>query len=127
MSGPDWDLDRGWGEDGEEIVKRLSRYRIEVKRKRRLDEMLYVELAHDPGRRGEYVPSGFAITKAEYGAFVVGKTGCVIFLPAGLIRWAVDRGMGIETGEDEGDCPTRGRLMRLGTLLQYAPYWGGQP
>jgi hypothetical protein len=123
VSGPDWDIDRGWGEDGEEIVRGLSRYTVEVKRKRRPDELLYIELQQDPGRRGEYRPSGFAVTKADYAAFVVGDTGCVIFLPASLIGWALARDIGIDASETDGGNPTTGRLMRLGTLLQYASRW----
>lgn len=122
---PRWDLDRGWGENGEAIVRALSAKRIEVKRKRRyLDDWLYVELEQDFGGFGEnWKPSGLAINESDYYAFVVGTTGVIFFLPSGLLRWAVKKGLGREKEETDGDNPTRGRLFRLGMLLQYAQDW----
>ena len=125
MSGPDWDIDRGWGEEGQDVVKALSRYNIEVKRKRRLDDKIYVELEQDPGATGtRWKPSGLRTTQAEYWAFVVGETGVVMFFPAGLLRWAIyERQGGVDIAEIDGDNPTRGRLLRVPWLVQVSGEW----
>ena len=91
---PRFDLDRDYGEDGEDTVRRvlgLSGSRIEVKRKRREDDQFFLELRHAPGRRGDWQASGLNVTAAEYWAFLVGDTGVIVLAPTALLRLLVGR------------------------------------
>jgi hypothetical protein len=86
---PHFDIDREYGEEGEEIVRRflrLSKDQIEVKRKRCIDDLFYVEHEHDPGARGRYRPSGIAITRADYFVYVIADTGILVCFPTEFLR-----------------------------------------
>jgi hypothetical protein len=86
---PDFDIDLVYGEEGEMLVRHvleLDESRIEVKRKSYIDDEFYVEIRHDPGRRGAWRASGLAKTKADYYVYVVADTGVLIFVPTALLR-----------------------------------------
>ena len=91
---PDFDLDRDYGEDGEDTVRDvlgLATNRIEVKHKSYADDKFYVELEHDPGGRGQYKPSGLTTTKAEYFTYVIADTGVIVFIPVPYLRQRLER------------------------------------
>lgn len=117
---PQFDIDRPYGEAGEDTARHilgLSRARIEVKRKRRYDSRFYVEVAQDPGRRGQYKPSGVNTSTAEYWAFVIAGTGIVVFLPrAHLLEHAIR--IGYPAAERDGNNPTRGFTFDFERLLR---------
>lgn len=126
MTEPRWDLDYAYGRQGEPIFDGFLRamadgqLAVEVKRRRRLDPKLYVELEHDPGRRGRFVPSGLSTTQADYWVFVARDTGVHLCIPVGLLRRSVDVRLGRTAAETDGDNPTRGRLITLTSLLGFA-------
>lgn len=128
--GPDFDFDLAYGKTGERVAETAARWfalgdpRIEVKRKRRYDDDLYVELEADKGATGQrWEPSGLATTRAHLWAFVVADTGIVLFFPTSLLRWAIENGAGREADSKGGSCPTRGRLLRVSWLIQVTFRW----
>jgi hypothetical protein len=117
---PRWDVDRAYGEQGERALRNvlaLTEDRFEVKRKRRHDDGLYIELEQDRGPTGQWKASGLRTSQADYFVYLVDNTGIMLFLPTGLLRRAVTRGLGRPAREYNGDCPTRGRLIRFGRLV----------
>lgn len=128
---PHWDLDVPYGEDGERVANEVigwlfeSDPRVEVKRKRRLDDWIYVELAQDPGGTGtRWRESGLNVTKADLWAFIIADTGIVLFFPTDLLRWAVRRtDAGKSCAETDGNNPTEGRLFRISWLIQATQNW----
>src|SRR5262245_49315002 len=118
MNRPDWDLDREYGEEGEQTLRgilRLANDRVEVKRKRRVDDGFYVETEQRPSGAITYKPSGIATTQAEYFAYVIADTGIVVLVPTPVLKAACVQGSFAE--EKDGDNPTRGWLVRFGQLL----------
>lgn len=86
---PEFDIDVVYGEGGETTVRHaleLDKSRIEVKRKSYIDDEFYVEVRHDPGRRGLWRPSGIATTEAEYYVYVIADSGVLLFIPTALLR-----------------------------------------
>ena len=127
---PRFDRDYAYGRQGELLVGdmlaalRDGQGRVEIKRKRRLDPQIYVELEQDPGGTGlRWKPSGLNVTDAEWWAYDVGGTGLAIFLPTGLLRWAVGTDGGTPKRETDGDNPTHGRLFHTSWLMQALPQW----
>lgn len=127
---PRFDHDYEYGQQGELLIGdaiaalRGGQARVEVKRKRRLDDWLYVELMQDPGGTGtRWKDSGLNVTAAEWWAYVVGDTGFLLFIPTDLLRWAVSVEGGKPCEEKDGDNPTMGRLFRVSWLLQALPQW----
>jgi hypothetical protein len=122
MSGyePRFDIDRGWGEDGEQLVRELSRRTLEVKRPSYRDDWLYVELEQNPFGRGDWKPSGLNVTESDYWAIDREDTGIITFIPTSTLRRAIDQGDGIEKACLVGDNPTRGRLLRISSLIPRA-------
>lgn len=120
---PRFDRDYPYGRQGELLVDgtiaalRSGQVRVEDKRKRRPDNMFYVEFEHDPGRTGTYRPSGISTTEAELYAFVIENTGVVVFVPTVRLRAAFDRGCGKSAKENDGSCPTHGRLLSFNELI----------
>lgn len=93
---PDFDIDRSYGEEGENLVRAvlgLASDRIEVKRKRFIDDEFYVETAQAP-RRGYIKPSGIQTTKATYWAYVIGDTGVIVLVPTERLRRTVNGAAG---------------------------------
>lgn len=113
----------GVTEGGEALVRQIcgeidaGKVHIEVKRKRRIDGKFYVELEHDPGRRGRYIPSGLSVTEADFWAFAVADAGLVLMIRTTLLRVALERNYGLPAHETDGTCPTRGRLLDMWDLL----------
>jgi hypothetical protein len=127
---PRFDHDYAYGQQGEfligDAIKSLGdgQGRVEVKRKRRLDDMIYVELMQDPGGAGtRWKPSGLNVTDAEWWAFAVGDTRMILFIPTDLLRWAVSTDAGRPCAETDGDNPTEGRLFRVSWLIQSLQRW----
>jgi hypothetical protein len=123
-----FDVDWRYGvtEGGEALVRYVlgevdaGSVRIEVKRKRLADWKFYVELEHDPGRKGRYIPSGLSISEAALWWFVIADTGISHVTPAAVVRTAVERNYGHPAEERDGSCPTRGRLLDFFDLLNAA-------
>lgn len=118
---PEWDLDRAYGEEGEDTVRRileLAAAQIEIKRKRRCDDIFYVETHQSPYATGTYRPSGANTTTAEYWAYLIANSGIVVLLPTQLLKTAALAGE--KTQERDGDNPTRGRLVSFTTILNTA-------
>lgn len=120
---PRFDLDLKYGQHGEQRVKELLKGivdgngLIEVKTKRYLDLEFYVETHCDKGRSGTYSLSGISVTTASTWAFNIGNTGITLFLPADLLREALDQPGAVDRAEFHGTCPTKGKLINLATLL----------
>jgi hypothetical protein len=120
---PDLDEDALDGYQGELFVRRMRDAlrvgSVEVKRDSVFQRTgnLYIEYAHDPGRRGEYKPSGIARTKAQLWVHVLhlGATEAALVFPVNLLK-ELCRPL-IEAGkvgaEDSGSCPTRGVLLPM--------------
>ena len=127
---PAFDLDLPYGAAGEELARSVLGWvlnghaRVEVKRKRRVDGLLYVELMQDPGGTGtRWRQSGLNTTEADLWAYVVADTGVLIVLPTDLLRWAVRTDAGRPCAETDGDNPTQGRLFHIAWLMQAASTW----
>jgi len=120
---PDFDHDRVYGEQGEALVERLRSLAlagsIETKRKRYPDSQFYIELAHRPRGRSEYVKSGLNVTRSDYLAYVVGDSGVVVFFPTRLIRQYLRQNNGVPASERDGGNPTKGRLISLDAFLTW--------
>jgi len=120
---PSFDVDWRYGNKAEKLVRELcdmadrDEIRLEVKRKRRDDGYFYVELEHDPGRRGSFVLSGLSVTTADVWAFAIAATGIVLMTRAEILRTAIERNYGFPASETDGSCPTRGRLLSVWDLL----------
>lgn len=110
---PDFGRDLVYGEAAEEVVEYLSQARVEVKRKRRIDPLFYVE-THQAPRGGEVKPSGINVTRADYFAYVLGDTGVIVFMPTSLLKAACRDGN--RKQESDGNNPTWGRLIGFGDL-----------
>jgi hypothetical protein len=132
---PNWDIDTPWGEEGKRYVEDVLSWpgvaKIEVKRKRRLDGKIYVELEQDPFGKG-WRPSGLAVTESELWAWVIGSTGAFMLFRAEHLRACVSRPPQPHrwiraASEEDGDCPTRGVLIDAPSLYEwisvhYAPF-----
>lgn len=125
-----WDRELAFGSLGEEVAAgqlawwlgNPERLRVEVKTKRIPDLKLYVE--HTNARTGE--PSGIRVTEADLWHTIIalgrqpsllGAIGIVIPVP--LLRLALAAGLGAEVEHSASSTPTRGRLVHLGSLLNY--------
>lgn len=112
----EWDMDLAWGELAEQRCRDLllpirdGRLRVEVKHPRRQDGRFYVEVAHDPGRRGEWVPSGLMVTRADIWAFLKGGVWVLVDVRR-LERLYVAYQSRLIGGGGGGSCPTRGFLV----------------
>jgi hypothetical protein len=117
MTRPDFDLDLGYGHVAEELIETLLRggTRVEVKHKRRVDWLFYVELEQNARNCGVWRPSGLATTDADMWAIVFGDTGMAVLIPTRLLREAAPRGRPTECAA--GDNPTRGVLLDLRSML----------
>ena len=123
---PRFDIDFSYGNVGERL--RETHYawimdgsgKVEVKRNRYLDLHLYVEQSCNKGRGGCYEPSGINVTEAEVWDYVIADTGICLSIPTRTLRRAMN-GLGAQAAEEEdGDNPTRGKLVALQTILEHA-------
>mgnify|MGYP003449183886 CR=1 FL=1 len=123
-SGAAFDFDLPYGEAGENYARDVLGWtfrggvKVEVKRKRRMDDWIYVELRQNARGAGYWYPSGLAITTADLWAYVVAGTGTILYFPTTLLRLAVSREEGRYTETTDSDNPTEGRLMGVSRLLQ---------
>lgn len=122
---PRFDLDLAYGQEAEKdaanffsaFVNSKGRFKAEVKRKRIVDEYLYVETHCDYGRRGLYRPSGINVTTAPLWVFFIADTGIHVAIPTELLRGMLDDTSTKDKEERDGECPTRGKLIHFTTLL----------
>lgn len=130
---PEWDIDLAYGEDGERVVReflagmlgysaRPGHLTVEVKSDARyLDtQKLYIE--YECLKQGAWEPSGIAVTKADYWAFVVGET-VILALPTPVVRACYEKALAYPwyiKSERDGTHPTKGVAIPLGHLLTWA-------
>lgn len=120
---PRFDVDLEYGRGGEEQIFELFKSiaagngRVEVKRKRVLDFKFYCETHADNGRNGDYKPSGISTTKSDTWAVVFGDTGYGILVPTRELKSMLTDPTSRDAFETDGDCPTKGKLIDLTTLL----------
>lgn len=131
---PGWDVDYPYGQAAEINVRQLLHWiatgngQAEVKRKRMLDLNFYVETHCDKGRRGDYAPSGISISTADVWAYVLGDTGVTVVMPIEHVRRMLDHVTTRDRAEEDGSCPTKGKLISLAALLYELKKAGsGQP
>jgi hypothetical protein len=126
MSGSGFDLDLRYGHEGERRVLDLlgiEPCRFEVKRERKAEARVFVELLQDPTNTGRFRRSGLSVTEAEYWTFVkVGDFGdlFVFVTPAALreqIRKMESRGMQPRPAGRDGNNPTKGHWVDLAKLF----------
>jgi hypothetical protein len=121
---PNWDIDTPWGEAGQRYVQDVLSWpgvaKIEVKRKRRFDAKIYVELEQNPFGKG-WRPSGLAVTESELWAWVVEDTGAFMLFRAEHLRAALTQSHRWirAANEEDGDCPTRGALIDAPSLFEW--------
>jgi len=88
-----FDLDLGYGKDGENLVEELLTHgrTIEVKRDRRWSETgnIYIEVECWYQRTNSWEPSGLSVTEAEYWAFVLEQS--VFMVPTHILRLVVEQ------------------------------------
>lgn len=122
---PDWDIDRLYGENAEQMVEALRTSilegTVEVKHDGKANETgnFYVEFEC---RRldGAWQPSGISVTQAEAWAVVSGQ--CVLVVPTFALKEVARRfhRAGRTVYMHRGTHPTRGVLIPAGELLTYA-------
>lgn len=80
---PQWDNDLEYGQAGEaficEVFPEIDDGRTEVKRKRYIDDLFYVE--YECRRADGWQPSGIATSTASMWAFVIADTGLALVVP----------------------------------------------
>ena len=133
---PNYDLDLDFGREGEESIAAILRDvfddgdRIEVKRDRRAAETknLYVEVLQQRSGTVGYKKSGISISTADYWFFIYGEQddGTFGFLgvPTGLLYEAAkkryEETRRFVDGGADGDCPTKGILLRIADVALLA-------
>lgn len=123
---PEFDFDVPYGEEGQAMLIGALTGPVEVKRDRRWARergTLYFEYEQNPGRRGEWTPSGvhpFNVkTKADWffywitDDYVVGMRMDALRAALGLCK---GRGVGRRVEERDGDNPTRGYSVPIDEL-----------
>lgn len=122
---PDFDIDNGFGRQGElfvaDILASLGTSTYEVKTERHHNTRMYVELEHQPRRLrrdNRWEDSGLRKTKADLWVYVHGRTAFVV--PTGALRECVRRKE--QAGEQlmsmlRGDNPTRGYVLQMAWVM----------
>lgn len=110
----DFEADLSYGELGEELARSIfdGTMRVEVKRKRKKDNLFYLEMEQKP-RGKDWKPSGLATTEADYFAFVVGNTEVLHFFPTFKLRALVQSGKCKPVATFDSANPTKGYLVSL--------------
>ena len=122
----EFDYQWRYGKPAEDLVIELcgsadkGNVYFEVKRKRQHDGKFYIETEDDPGRRGEFQPSGLEVTTADVYAIAIADSGIVVMVRTELLRTAIERNYGRPASEYDGGCPTNGRLLDVWDLLAAA-------
>lgn len=86
---------------------------------------VYVEYEDDPGRRGEWQPSGIQTSESDCYVFVFGEHAPVAFVGVATERLralaaALYLSPGRQKQQPDGSCPTRAVVVRLSELLGLA-------
>jgi hypothetical protein len=118
MSISDWDLDLSYGQVGEALVNDLltGGFTVEVKRDRRWHETgnLYIETHCYYNTDNTWKESGISVTKADYWAFVLGKT--VLMLPTKtVVLTCLAVGKSVQCKIEPN--PSRGYLVKIVDLI----------
>jgi len=122
---PDFDIDYEFGKQGElfvtDVLDAIKSNRVETKN----DDIyqytgnIYVE--YECFRRGKWQPSGIAITKSEFWAFVLHNNVSVVFVRTDVLKEAA-RQMWRDPANrkdcPKGTHPTRGVRVEVSWLLQ---------
>lgn len=120
---PRFDLDLTYGKAGEALVGTFIEWiatgsgKVEVKRKRILDLQFYIETHCDKGRKGHFAESGILVTTAEAWVFVIGDTNISVIVPTTVLRQMLDHVTSRDKEAEIGNCPTKGKLIDLNTML----------
>jgi len=96
--------------------------RFEVKHDRRALETgkVYVEVAHDPGRQGQWKPCGISTSEADCWIFALGDPpSCFVGVSTARLRGLVE--VAEVRDQPYGSCPTRARVVPLRALLGLPP------
>jgi len=113
-----FDLDLGFGHEGESLVEELltGGKTIEVKRDRRWSETgnIYIEVECFFQRSNSWEPSGLSVTEASYWAFVLEQS--VFMVPTHILKLVVEQyGRKISCAIPPNE--SRGYLIRVEDLL----------
>lgn len=120
---PRFDLDLRYGQEAETRIRELLDWVVadngqcEVKRKRFIDLSFYVETHCDRGRTGIFQPSGINTTTSAMWFFVIEDTGIHVAFPTMLLRELALCSSSQDKEEQDGSCPTRGKLINLAVAL----------
>ena len=125
---PDFDIDMKVGAQAELFVANMMeslgvRGSVEVKYDAQYLNTGNVYLEYQCLRKGNWKPSGIAITKADFWAFVLGMDTFCFFVAtktlkeAGRERWKYPKA---RVGLDRGSHPTRGVILPVDWLTNYA-------
>lgn len=113
-----FDLDFGYGRDGENLVEELltGGKTIEVKRDRRWSETgnIYIEVECWYQRSNSWEPSGLSVTEAAYWAFVLEQS--VFMVPTHILRLVVEQ-FGREIKCSIPPNESKGYLIKVDDLL----------
>jgi hypothetical protein len=120
---PAFDRDYCYGKQGELLVCNLldavarGDGQVEMKRKRKIDLLCYIETSCDKGRKGLYKPSGISVTTAEFWVIIVHDTDCGFFFPTRILKEFLCHPSVRDAEETDGSCPTKGKLVNVAALL----------
>jgi hypothetical protein len=119
----DRDLKVGLGAE-EWFVTMTGGSKVEIKYDRRATETgnVYVEVEHNPGRKG-WKPSGLTISEADAYTFAFGNDGngvptSAITVSTARLKYLVGNSPNAKkVSMDYGSCPTKGIALPITTLL----------
>lgn len=125
---PRFDIDAEYGRQGElfvsSIIDSLRSGSIEVKRDSRFAQTGNIYIEYEcKSRSGEWRKSGIATSQAELWAFVLGDSSTVVFIPtASLKELALSfwRNPKYRREETDGDCPSKGIIIPVVSLIEWA-------
>lgn len=123
---PDFDIDLAHGKKGEKRVADLLNAptdKVEVKNVRTGLDRLFVELAQNPRKCGEWKLSGLSISKADLWIYTEETTGSFVGFQAKQLQRAVWHKMAVEKQQPteaglNGDNPTRGFWLTPSDILR---------
>lgn len=114
----DWDIDLAEGQYSEELVRNLfnGKSTVEVKRDLRWRETgnLYIETEQFSSYYDKWIPSGLAVSKADFWAFQLDTL--ILFVQRDKLREAVlEENRKIQMKRTP---PTRGYLVKVSTVIK---------